>query len=375
MSSSAFPVDVGHRIRKARRTRGLSLRTTAELAGFSPGFLSMVENGTRTLDRLSHISALADALRVAPGDLVGTSLPSTSPHWDTATRDLRGTLLAVSSAVRPHETSAELTSAVDDACHLMNHGEYLILLRRLPSLIGRCTDLRQLLRLYHSVCVPMLLDIGHLDLAAFVVELGRTHAEVLADPAENAVNTLWRSKTCTRAGAWTDGAAMAERALGEFSGSPAVRGKLHLAAAQAKVHFDQTTAFSHLAEAERLAASAAPEPLAALPFTPTLVRFHRMLRLYDVGRFEQIIEAADAPYDVTTRMYAAGIQLMVGCSYARVAGQASRAVTHLQRAERIAPLPVRVDAHTRQAVSALLGTQSPGRTGRDIRGLAHRLGL
>ncbi|WP_370949121.1 helix-turn-helix domain-containing protein [Amycolatopsis sp. cg5] len=375
MSSSAFPVDVGHRIRKARRTRGLSLRTTAELAGFSPGFLSMVENGTRTLDRLSHISALADALRVSPGDLLGTSLPSTSPHWDTAVRDLRTTLLAVSSSVRPHETSPELTAEVDDTCYLMNHGEYLILMRRLPSLIDRCTDPHQLLRLYHSVCVPMLLDIGLLDLAAFVVELGHTQAEALDDPIERAVNVLWRSKTCTRAGAWTDAAAMAERALGSFTACPSVRGKLHLAAAQAEVHFDQATAFGHLAEADRLASSAAPDPLAALPFTPALVYFHRMLRLYDVGRFDQIIAIADTAHDVTNRIYAAGIQLMVGCSYARVTGQASRAVTYLQRAERIAPLPVRADAHTRQAVSTLLGTRPAGRTGRDIRGLAHRLGL
>ncbi|MFD8496590.1 helix-turn-helix domain-containing protein [Amycolatopsis sp. NPDC059657] len=375
MSSSTFPADVGHRIRKARRIRGLSLRTTAELAGFSPGFLSMVENGTRTLDRLSHISALADALRVAPGDLLGTSLPSTSPHWDTAVRELRITLLAASSSVRPNETSPELTRAVDDASYLMNHGEYLILLQRLPSLVDRCTDLRQLLRLYHSVCVPMLLDIGLLDLAAFVVELARTHAEVLGDPVEDAVNTLWRSKTCTRAGAWTDAAAMAERALAELSGSPAVRGRLHLAAAQAEVHFDHTTAFSHLAEADRLARSAAPEASAALPFTPALVHFHRMLRLYDVGRFDQIIAAADAPHDVTNRMYAAGIQLMVGCSYARVSGQATRAVTHLQRAERIAPLPTRVDVHTRQAVSSLLSASPGGSTARELRGIAHRIGL
>lgn len=45
--------------------------TQAELAGLSPLFLSMVEHGSRMLDRRSHIAAVASALRVSETDLVG----------------------------------------------------------------------------------------------------------------------------------------------------------------------------------------------------------------------------------------------------------------------------------------------------------------
>ncbi|GAA2807474.1 hypothetical protein GCM10010452_40140 [Crossiella cryophila] len=51
----------------------MSVRTTAQLAGLSPAFLSMVENGERILDRLSHIQAIATALRVSPADLIDSA--------------------------------------------------------------------------------------------------------------------------------------------------------------------------------------------------------------------------------------------------------------------------------------------------------------
>jgi transcriptional regulator with XRE-family HTH domain len=56
--------------------------TQAELAGLadlSPSFVSMVEHGTRMLDRRSHITALASALRVSETDLVGGPHLSADP--------------------------------------------------------------------------------------------------------------------------------------------------------------------------------------------------------------------------------------------------------------------------------------------------------
>ncbi|GAB3462624.1 helix-turn-helix domain-containing protein [Actinophytocola sediminis] len=59
-------VEFGRRLRASRRRRGLSQRTAAELVGLSQGFLSMVENGKRRLNRHRDIIALAELLEVDP---------------------------------------------------------------------------------------------------------------------------------------------------------------------------------------------------------------------------------------------------------------------------------------------------------------------
>ncbi|WP_433214237.1 helix-turn-helix domain-containing protein [Lentzea sp. CA-135723] len=61
---------LGPWLRARRRGRGLTVRAAAELAGMSPGFLSMLENGTRRLNRHRDIVALAGVLRVSEAELV-----------------------------------------------------------------------------------------------------------------------------------------------------------------------------------------------------------------------------------------------------------------------------------------------------------------
>ncbi len=56
---------IGARLRILRRWRGMSQVELAGLAGLSPSFVSMVEHGTRMLDRRSHIAA-PDARRQTP---------------------------------------------------------------------------------------------------------------------------------------------------------------------------------------------------------------------------------------------------------------------------------------------------------------------
>src|SRR5580658_1628855 len=64
-------VTIGARLRTLRRWRGMTQTELAGLADLSPSFVSMVEHGTRLLDRRSHIAALAAALRVSETDLAG----------------------------------------------------------------------------------------------------------------------------------------------------------------------------------------------------------------------------------------------------------------------------------------------------------------
>ena len=65
---------VGRRIRHHRRARGLTLAQLGEAVGAAQSQLSQVENGKRE-PRLSLIAAVADALGVAPSDLLDPAPP------------------------------------------------------------------------------------------------------------------------------------------------------------------------------------------------------------------------------------------------------------------------------------------------------------
>ncbi len=61
--------ETGGRIRALRETRGLNLHELARLCGISASALSLIETGKRDL-RISSLYRIADALRVAAGDLL-----------------------------------------------------------------------------------------------------------------------------------------------------------------------------------------------------------------------------------------------------------------------------------------------------------------
>ena len=57
---------IGRRLRQIRQARRKSLRVVAGLAGISASHLHRIETGTRPLDSLALILALANALRSRP---------------------------------------------------------------------------------------------------------------------------------------------------------------------------------------------------------------------------------------------------------------------------------------------------------------------
>ncbi len=67
---------IGRRLRQIRQARRKSLRVVAGLAGISSSHLHRIETGVRPLDSLTVILALADALQVAPSDLITLPVPA-----------------------------------------------------------------------------------------------------------------------------------------------------------------------------------------------------------------------------------------------------------------------------------------------------------
>jgi transcriptional regulator with XRE-family HTH domain len=80
-------VTIGARLRTLRRWRGMTQGELAGLAALSQSFVSLVENGQRSLDRRSYIAAIAAALRVSETDLVGgPHLSAGTPTWSASPR-------------------------------------------------------------------------------------------------------------------------------------------------------------------------------------------------------------------------------------------------------------------------------------------------
>jgi transcriptional regulator with XRE-family HTH domain len=84
---------IGRRVKRIRYARRKSL-VVAGLAGMSKSKLDRIERGESALDKLSDIVALADALAVAPGDLVRLPVPANG-HIDSTTEAVGHALDAI----------------------------------------------------------------------------------------------------------------------------------------------------------------------------------------------------------------------------------------------------------------------------------------
>jgi transcriptional regulator with XRE-family HTH domain len=75
MTRTTTEVSVGERLQQLRRDRGLSARTLATKAGFSPGFISQVEHGQAS-PSIASLERIAAVLGVSLGHFFTVSAPS-----------------------------------------------------------------------------------------------------------------------------------------------------------------------------------------------------------------------------------------------------------------------------------------------------------
>ncbi|MEV4013368.1 helix-turn-helix transcriptional regulator [Nonomuraea angiospora] len=107
-------LSIGQRVSWYRRRRGMAQDVLAGLVGRTTDWLSKVENDRITLDRLSVIKSLANALDVSLGDLLA------EPHlfeWTDESGDQ--TIPALRAAItdyRQLSPMAELIQAVEPPC-------------------------------------------------------------------------------------------------------------------------------------------------------------------------------------------------------------------------------------------------------------------
>jgi len=182
------PATIGRQVRRIRHSRGKSLEVLAGLAGISAAFLSRLERGECSLDRLSLIVRLAHALEVAPSDLIRLPVPAPgNGGMDSAIQAVRRALRAVNNDLpggeaRPAEALQQRVTAALEARYrdgrVREVGAVLSgLIRDVHTSIAAGRDVAELLDL--AVLLHTQLTEPWLCLAGVPLEL-RDQAAVLA---------------------------------------------------------------------------------------------------------------------------------------------------------------------------------------------------
>ncbi len=389
---------IGRRLREIRYWRGKSLRVVAELAGISEGHLSRLERGVRALDRRSLVFALADALEVSPSEITGQPYPpssraeavghSAAPVLRAVLRDIELGEPVFVGVPRP---MPELRAAVAAVTAAATASDYGTLGETVPSLLAELHALveaadtpeaRRLLASALHAAFYLAKDLGHGDLAWMVAgHLHRT-AEGIGAAEWNGLAEFVRAHAVVGEHARQRALALAERAAEQLNPDDAetgqVYGMLHLSAAlQAASLRDEEQARSHLTEASETAARTGDGTFAGLHFGPRNVGVWRVALAVEMGEEGRVVELANN-VDVAA-IPSAGRQATffgdVGRGLARVRGREHEAVAALRQAEQLAPQRVRQSPYIRATVGELLGRARREAGGRELRGLAHRMGI
>jgi transcriptional regulator with XRE-family HTH domain len=379
----------------------------AGLAGVSPSFVSMVEKGTRMLDRRSHISALAEALRVSETDLVG------GPHL-SSDRLQSDPHMAIPPLRVALQTNSLARPAVDHARPLAElHKEVFGViepLRRVCNYVGvgqllpACVD-----ELYHHVAEPadeaahklaletlveacviasaVSKELNYLDLAYLAAQRAEEAAAILGDPVQKGKADFMWLLTLPRAGSWGRNLAAAEQAANDlqpYARDPLglqVLGMLTLTASLSAAAIQRGDRAAHwLGEAEQIGTRVADEPMRTWQcFSPTNVRIWRISVGVERGESGGTVLEMAKPVNLgllePKASRRAGFFSDVGRGLAREPHTRQDAVRWLRRAEDTAPQRVRNSAAVRETVAYLLGRATAAAGGRELRGMAARMGL
>ncbi|MGH3568549.1 MAG: helix-turn-helix domain-containing protein [Pseudonocardia sp.] len=393
---------IGQRLREIRLWRGLSLRAAAGLAGFSASYLSMIENGKSPVDKRSTLEAFASALRVAPSELMATPWGVTDSGGGA-----HGSVVALEAALDCYElgedpggTVREWSAIATDVERLVDfmhvsadyaaqgemvprllaelHGAYV----RLPG--HRQDVLLGLIHCYSSVCW-VTKRLGGRGLPLLAARLTQRCAAELDVPQWRGYATWLRGEAVgqlSRPQHYQRAVRMADD-LTPALDSPEVMqayGMLHLSAAlAAAVQADRDTAATHLDEAADVAARMEVEVggFARLWFGATNVGIWRTSLAVEFGDGSKVAEIArEVHVDIIpSPSRRAEFYSDLGRSMLWERSTAEQGLALLLRAERLAPQRVRNDVFVRETVTHLLPRARRDAAGRELRGLAFRMGI
>lgn len=399
------PRAIGRRVREIRMWRRMSLKAVADLAGISESYLSRIERGERGVHRRSLLEAIATALRVAPSELAEQAFPPAAA--DAATGEAQAAVIALEAALSdlelgtPGNVNARPWPAVAaDLEHLNTRlrpaTDYAAQGLVLPGLLGelhtlyvtdpehRVDVLRALMDCYHATGV-LLKNLGIRGLPTLAAFHARRVAEELEDPAWLGLADWLRAFTLNGTGRprMLELSVQGADALQSHLDDPRalqMYGALHLNAALASaVMRHGNDAAAHLTEAGTIAdrVDAGGRGFGDLYFGPDNVGIWRLaiaVELGEPGRARELarqVNPAAVPSAARQAMFWADL----GRGMAQDRATRDDAVGALLRAEKIAPQRIRTNPFVRETVGDLMRRARREAVGRELRGMAYRMGL
>jgi transcriptional regulator with XRE-family HTH domain len=400
-------ITTGARLRTLRRWRGMTQVELAGLADLSPSFVSMVEHGSRMLDRRSHIAALASALRVSETDLVG------GPHLsqDRVQSDPHMAIPPLRVAL---QTNTLTNPAVDrarplDDLHKTVFGQiepfrrvcdYVGVGRLLPDVLDELhwhaaqpeneAAHRLALESLVEACVvaaAVSKELNYMDLAYLAALRAKEAAALLDDPVQKGKADFMWLLTQPRAGSWDRNLIAAEQSANELEPHARdplgrqVLGMLTLTASLSAAAIQRGDRAAHwLDEAAHIGSRVPDEPMHTWQsFSPTNVNIWRVT--VGVERGEAGGTMLELAQHVNLELFEpkasrrASFLVDVGRGLARESRTRSEAVRWLRKAEDTAPQRVRNSVSVRETVAYLLNRATAAAGGRELRGMAARMGL
>ncbi len=400
-------ITIGARLRTLRRWRGQTQVELAGLAGLSPSFLSMVETGQRPLDRRSHIAALASALKVSETDLVGG--PHLTPDPMQSDPHMGIPALRVSLQTNPLTTPAvdrarplpDLAEVVTTRMEPLRRAcDYVTIGAMLPDVLDELhyhaadpadeAAHRLALETLVEACICATFtakNLNYTDLAHLAARRAWEAASLLDDPiCMGKANYVWLH-TLPRAGSLDRNLVAAERAastLEPYAHDPlglSVLGLITLTASLTAASLQRGDTAAHwLDEASSIAARVPDEPIRNWQsFSMTNVNIWRVTvgveRGESGGAVHELAERVSLDRLEGKSSRRASFFADVGCGLAREPQTRTEAVRWLRKAEETAPQRIRNSAAVRAAVAYLLNRAMVAAGGRELRGMAARMGL
>ncbi|MFF0149502.1 helix-turn-helix protein [Amycolatopsis sulphurea] len=387
--------DLGRRIREIRSWRQLNLRTAADLAGISYSYLGQLERGERPVNNRQVLEALANALRVSPAELTDAPhVPGKQPDSQT-----HAALDAVEAALSewlpgeipdtPGRPWRQTVSDLDTLTHVLRpKSDYAGQVALLPSLItdllhhahGRHRDraLEGLMTAYYATG-NVSGRLGRRQLSYLAGERVRASAELLDDREWLGVATWVRAQFLSS----TSRQRQYKLALDAVDAPGArleSRGMGHLTAAMsAAARGDTDTAREHLDDAGKMADRvqvADSWGLATLNFTRANVGIWRVAigtELGDGGKVAEVGRKVKWWSLPLSRQGAFWMDLGRGLMQDRRSREDG--LRAILKAEALTPQQVRNNVFVREVVSDQLRRAQRDAGGRELRGLAWRMGV
>jgi transcriptional regulator with XRE-family HTH domain len=402
---------IGERIAYWRQRRGLTQRVLADLIGRSESWLSQVERGIRSVDRMSVMLDLASVLHVKVTDLTGQPLslaPNGGVDFDPVA-DLRHALLpydVIVSSMRASSVDTEeppnldaLRSDTAAAWDRWEASRYVELGGDLPDLMTRAKTAARalsgddqratwaLLANVYNITSATLHKVDEHELAWIASDRAMAAAERAESLPLIGASTWWLAHVFLRSGRIEEATDLLKTGIDALEPDLGHAGPAHLSvwgamlltsAITAAKRNDRTDAWAYVREARKAADRLGRDGnYLATAFGPTNVALRTVavpVELGDAGEALQVARTIDpSPLAPNLLERRAMFHIDVARAYGQRRNDAA-AVATLLEAERIAPEEIHYHVVVRELLRELLKrerrTATPG-----LRPLAQRVGV